>query len=84
MKIQVIRCDGQIETLTLVGPLAVTESAIMPHLQDATGMDHYFNPDGTYDGWGRSSCGMSAEDAKRLIETTELCREVRRPTGETP
>lgn len=53
MKIQVLRRDGNPALLDLDGPLVPHEaSATMSHLTDANGVDHYFNLDGTYDGWG--------------------------------
>lgn len=52
MKIQVVRKDGSHEILTLTEPVAITRfDGHGGKLKTATGMEHFFNEDGTYDGW---------------------------------
>jgi hypothetical protein len=80
MKIRVQRSDGQIETLTLVPPITIHYGMAMNHFNCGDGMDHYFNEDGTYDGWGRACCGViSLEGAKKDIENVETSRQIEPP-----
>ena len=80
MIIKVVHADGALELLTLIGPVAVHEGTRMAHLSDAGGMDHYFNFDGTYDGWGSGGGGsMSTEEADRLIQTVQGARHIEPP-----
>ena len=52
MKIQVIRKDGSLETLTLTEPLTIVRGEGMNRLVTSTGMEHWFTEQGIYDGWG--------------------------------
>jgi len=60
MKIQVVRVDGGIEIINLVGTVTAHEPGQeleyprnqSPIHVDATGMDYFFREDGKYDGWG--------------------------------
>lgn len=52
MKLRVQRVDGSIETISIVGPVEIDEGRTMAHIHSAEGLDHYFNFDGSYDGWG--------------------------------
>jgi hypothetical protein len=60
MKIQVVRCDGSIEVINLVGTMTAHEPGTeleyprnqSPLSVSATGMDYFFREDGRYDGWG--------------------------------
>ena len=53
MKIKVIHEDGQVETLTLTGGLLCVEGKHLHRIQ-AADREHFFTPDGHYDGWGRA------------------------------
>lgn len=89
MKIQVVRCDGHTEILTLVGTVTITEpyedaGILMGRgcLHLGTGVDHFFRVDGRYDGWGMGlgDGGVAEEVATALIEAVEQDREVARPS----
>jgi hypothetical protein len=87
MKIQVVRCDGQTETLNLIGKVSVIEAAPggQGHLVvESTGTSHFFRTeDGTYDGWGMdvSDAGgnLNEDDMVKLIDAVELDREIHQP-----
>lgn len=83
MKIRVCHRDGRIETLTMTGPLKLTEGKHLNYITDATGMDHYFYPeDGCYDGWGRGFAGgVDEETAHKVLEDTERARDIDAPSG---
>ena len=89
MKIQVVRCDGDFETLTLFGPISVTEPATEDgrvvgqgaiHETDS-GMDHYFREDGRYDGWGlsMSDLHLTESQATAFIQTVQNNRQIHKP-----
>ena len=84
MKIQVVHRDGVLETLDVKGPLQIVDGREhMNHFTDASGTDHYFNLDGTYDGWGRGCVEATSEEARWLVEDIES-RRVRAPHVEQP
>lgn len=56
MKLKVQHPDGRIEVITLVPPATARLGTTLNVITDARGMDHYFDLDGFYDGWG---CGCS-------------------------
>ena len=70
MKIKVIHEDGSIETLTLTGGLRCVEGKHL-HRIHAADREHFFTPDGHYDGWGRALNVTPPEDAMRLRGTLE-------------
>lgn len=84
MKIQVIHRDGLQEVITLTEPLTITRSEYGNRLTTSTGMDHFFNLDGTYDGWGMA-CNFAVPDthegnelppdAKAFVQAIEQDRE---------
>lgn len=74
MKIQVIRCDGKTETITLTDPVSISRGEGMNCLKTSTGFEHFFTQDGIYDGWGMSFAG-SFEEAESVIEEVEKGRE---------
>ena len=84
MKIQVVRRNGSHEILTLTEPLTIVRGTHMNRLKTSTGMDHFFNEDGTYDGWGMAvnitvpdshSETNLPEEAKAFIDEIEKGRE---------
>jgi hypothetical protein len=88
MKIQVTKRDGSQEVLTLTEPLTIFRSEHGNRLQTSTGMDHFFNLDGTYDGWGmpvkiavpESHEGTCLpQEAKEFIQQIENGREFPEP-----
>jgi len=85
MKIKVVRCDGNHETLTLTEPLQVRRGEGLNVLEVSTGACHFFTQDGLYDGWDmpvsfeqRESTGLSPE-IKGFIDAVELDREIEPP-----
>ena len=72
MKIRVQRREGNIEIISVVGPLVVTEGGILSYFNSAEGMDHYFTPDGYYDGWGMACNIPSTKENKPPVTATEL------------
>lgn len=88
MKVQVIHRGGEVETITLTEPLTIFRSEYGNRLQTSTGMDHFFNVDGTYDGWGmgvnipvpESHEGTALpQEAKAFIDEIEKGREFPEP-----
>lgn len=76
MKMHVVGYEGRHEVINVVGPVEIHHGEKMDHLHSADGMDHYFLHDGTYDGWGKSAVGMTAEEAVADIERIEREREI--------
>lgn len=80
MKIQVTHKDGRQEVLSVVGPLNLIEGDPLSRIVDATGLEHWFNEDGTYNGWGRAfPDGISEQRAVSAIEAVESTREFIEP-----
>lgn len=52
MLIQVKRTDGKTETISIESGARVRHSQAMNVIQNPSGLDHFFMPDGSYDGWG--------------------------------
>lgn len=71
MKITVLHDDGSMETLRLAGDLRCVERQHLHHVQ-ADDPEHFFTPDGHYDGQGRALNPTPLEDALRLRETIEV------------
>ncbi len=69
MKILVECKDGEKRVVTLVPP--ITELHDGEHLCSfhcGDGTDHFFTPDGYYDGMGRCVVGLSEQEVKDEIE----------------
>jgi hypothetical protein len=98
MKIQVLRVDGNVEVINLVGTVTAHEpGGDLPYPRnqspihvEETGADYFFREDGRYDGWGMS-VNVPAKDgeglglpqeAKDFISAVEADREIIRPTQE--
>jgi hypothetical protein len=87
MKIQVMRCDGQIETLNLVGRVHAFEASPggQGHLLiESTGTSYFFRAeDGAYDGWGmemhEAGEQLDEADVAKFIEAVEKDREIHQP-----
>lgn len=84
MKIQVVRVDGRIETLDLVGQIQASEPAqngLGSLRVEAAGVDHFFHAkDGAYDGWGMEVHKLpflTNADVTNLIEEIDKAREIR-------
>ena len=85
MKLQVVRCDGDTETLDLVGtlhaidPIPAGQGAL---LVDASGVTHFFRAeDGAYDGWGMEVGGdLNEVDVHAFVEAVERDRMIHHRT----
>ena len=62
MKMRVMRRDGKVETISVVGPAEVHHGDGMDHLHSADGMEHWFLHDGTYDGWSAAASAGTVVD----------------------
>ena len=85
MRLRVQRRDGSMETIELLGDQMVAEPN--PSLARLTGarMEHWFTPDGYYDGWGMfAPPGLTTEGVTEIIEVVEGSREIEPPTPEAP
>jgi hypothetical protein len=76
MKIQVMRCDGNTETLELTGTLHVEGDGGL--VDDATGKTHFFRAeDGAYDGWGiQVDDDLNEEDVRKVVDAVEQERKI--------
>ena len=93
MKIQVVRVDGTIEIINLVGEVTANEPHgdlefprnQSPLVVNATGMRYYFREDGIYDGWEMAieGSGMDWDEAKKFAEAIESDREIVPPKETT-
>jgi hypothetical protein len=71
MKIKVLHDDGSAETLTFEGDLLCLVGQHL-HRAQADELEHFFTPDGHYDGSGRTLYATPLEDALRRGETIEV------------
>ena len=71
MKITVLHGDGSTETLKIAGDLRCVEGQHLHRVQDDD-LEHFFTPDGHFDGRGRALNATPVEDALRLRETIEV------------
>lgn len=81
MKIQVVRMDGTIEAINLVGMIQASEGSdggMSALLISSTGSEYFFMADGTYDGWGMmfEGNGLLHEDAMAIAKAIEADREI--------
>jgi hypothetical protein len=74
MKIAVMRESGASEVITLTEPIEIRRGEFMNCLKTSTGFEHFFLPDGTYDGWGMPFDGTQ-DEAAAVIEAIEKDRE---------
>jgi len=83
MKIRVVSAKGgRHENITLSEPLTISKGDNLNKLISGDGMEHWFKPDGTYDGWGMdiSSANLSSvEQAQALVAAIEKEREFPEP-----
>jgi hypothetical protein len=82
MKLRVQRADGKIETISLrEGTWSVIDGRFQNRITTEPRLDHYFTPDGHYDGWGGAVCCdeqtaadlISAMERKRKISPSYCC-----------
>lgn len=77
MKIRVQRRDGRIETITLVPPVSeIRDGSNLSSFKCGEGVEHFFTPEGHYDGWGRFTEGIPMNEAEEIIERIERDRTI--------
>jgi hypothetical protein len=75
MKIRVQHKDGTMETITLVPPITdIRDGERLHSLKCGDGTDHYFTPEGYYDGWGRA-VNATFDEAQQIIQHVQEGRE---------
>jgi hypothetical protein len=75
VKIVVVSKKGKKEILTLAGNLTIIEGENMSRIVNDSGVEHWFNTDGTYDGWGMAlSQGVSVDVAESITKVVEAQR----------
>ena len=80
MEIMVVRRNGTKERIVLKTPLTVkeygTDAVYSGVLISGEGTRHYFNRNGTYDGWELNveQQDLSIDEAKQLVSTIETQR----------
>lgn len=67
MKLLVTYKDGKQRTLDLKPPLVYSHGTEMYTIQDSTGIDYWFNDDGTFDGVGMAARGMTMGEAMTVM-----------------
>ena len=89
MKIQVVRQDGDIETLDLLGAGIATDPS--PGGQGCLKIgktSHFFNEDGTYDGWGmdvaEAEGNLNENDLLDFISVVKRTRVIHHPKQTAP
>ncbi len=70
MKLRVQREDGRIETIEIAGQWIAAEGEVLNRLSGDF-VDHFFTPDGHYDGWGGSVHLTDDERAGGIISVME-------------
>lgn len=77
MLIQVKRRDGKIETISIEPTAIVRHGGTLNTIKNPSGLEHFFTPDGEYDGWGQAVAeGTTIEQAQALMADTERHRSV--------
>ena len=71
MKIRVQREDGRIETLELCGTWVFQDGKLLSRMTQESGYEHFFTPEGYYDGWGSCLIPTGAETPPRVITAVE-------------
>src|SRR5438034_1151977 len=74
MKIVVLHEDGRSETLTLFGEWECIEGKYLHRLRNG-GFEHFFTPEGFYDGWG-GAVNATPATAREMLDTMERKREI--------
>lgn len=77
IQIQVVSAkDGRHELITLTEPLTLVEGETLNRIVTGTRVEHWFTPEGAYDGWGMdvSAEDLNASEARQLIEAVEAGR----------
>ncbi len=75
MKLRVQREDGSIETLELCGTWVFQEGKLLGRITREGGCEHFFTPEGYYDGWG-SNLVPAGGSTPRVITAIEAKREL--------
>jgi hypothetical protein len=78
MKLRVQHEDGSIEVLTLSHEWRVIEGKHLNRIVDGNGFEHFFTPEGHYDGWG-GNVRQPQDAADDVLESMEEKRQIERP-----
>ena len=76
MKLRVQREDGRIETLDLCGTWVFQEGKLLGRIAHESGYEHFFTPEGYYDGWGSSLAPAGPETTPLVITAIEAKRDL--------
>ena len=76
MKLRVQREDGQIQTLELRGTWVFREGKVLGRLVHESGDEHFFTPEGYYDGWGSYLAPGKPEGTPFVITAAGAKREL--------
>jgi len=80
VKIEVVRCDGGSEILTLTEPLKISGNCIVT----GTGCEHFFREDGRYDGWGMPFSASVPDGSDPMEEVLPFIEAIDRDREITP
>ena len=76
MKLRVQREDGRIETLELCGSWVFRDGKLLCRMAHESGYEHFFTPEGYYDGWGSCLAPLGAERAPLEVTAIEVKRDL--------
>ena len=76
MKLRVQREDGRIETLELCGTWVFQDGKVLGRITHESGYEHFFTPEGYYDGWGSCLVPAGTENTPLVITAVEAKREL--------
>ena len=77
MKVNVLHKNGSVETLTLSKNMTYVEGGLdLQSIIQSPDLDHYFTPDGYYDGWGRGRSRPTLVSFRHLrcARRRDVCR----------
>jgi len=72
MLLQVVHPDGNIETISLQTPISVHEGKNLNRIRCADGMEHFFDKEGKYDGWGKAIGGVGMTEEAANAKAMEI------------
>jgi hypothetical protein len=76
MKLRVQHKDGRMETLELHGTWTCAEGEILNRMTNENGFEHFFTPDGYYDGWGGCVTCPPSQTPDQLAKAREPKRKI--------
>jgi len=75
MLLDVVHDDGTRETISFSLPAVCFAGKKMNYISSQE-ITHWFNSNGTYDGWSKNTDGMSEEEVNKMIEKIEENRNI--------